>query len=588
MVMSLMLALITGCLIHILGEVVSSHANPSSIASVTEFNVPGGDPWGTAFDGSGRVWVAMPGCDLAPSCPSSTPPGKLALFDPNTRSWVTVVALPAGYGQPVFVAVDHTGKVWFTMPVTNAIGVYDPASATVAQWAVPTASAGPWDIAVDSAGKLWFTEHYVNQIASFDPNTQAFDEIATPAANSNPYGITVDAANNIWFTENQDTVALIGEYTNQGVLNEYKIRNTPTGGTGLTPHMITVDPNGNIWWSEGWVSAIGTLNLGAAQPGTNKGVTEYFYTPSCSGCGSHTSGISADKQGQIWLDDSLQNTFGSFPIGGGSFSFYSSPSGGHPHDGLNVDSQNRIWFNEEFANKLAEAIQGASTATPTPTATTPTPTVTSTPTSTTTTTPTSTSTPTASPSPGSTLGSDSFQRANQSLWGTASDGQSWGGDANSQKAFSVSSNVGLVSNTGGASYSAVLGPTATNAEVYVTGSLSSFSNSNFGDVLRWTDGNNWYKAYIDGASLIIQKKVGGVASIIASVPFAATAGTAYTVHFRVVGTTLSANVWAASGAEPSGWMATVSDSALSSGYCGMRFLTQGGNATITSFLARSL
>jgi len=77
-------------------------------------------------------------------------------------------------------------------------------------------------------------------------------------------------------------------------------------------------------------------------------VTEYHYTPSCGSCGSHTSGISTDKQGLIWLDDSLQNTFGSFPVGGGSFSFYNSP-GGHPHDGLNVDSQNRVWFDEEFA-----------------------------------------------------------------------------------------------------------------------------------------------------------------------------------------------------------------------------------------------
>ena len=73
----------------------------------------------------------------------------------------------------------------------------------------------------------------------------------------------------------------------------------------------------NIWWSEGWVAAIGMLNVAAAQPGTNNGVTEYSYTPSCGSCGSHTSGISVDKQGLIWLDDSLQNTFGLFPVGGG-------------------------------------------------------------------------------------------------------------------------------------------------------------------------------------------------------------------------------------------------------------------------------
>src|SRR5216683_2038517 len=90
--------------------------HPSSVGaqtaiSATDYTAPvaSGFPWGTAFDGTGRVWVALPGCDLAPSCPSSTPPGKLALFDPNALNWATVVSLPAGYGQPLFVAVDHTG-----------------------------------------------------------------------------------------------------------------------------------------------------------------------------------------------------------------------------------------------------------------------------------------------------------------------------------------------------------------------------------------------------------------------------------------------------------------------------------------------
>ncbi|HEX5303341.1 MAG TPA: hypothetical protein VFW50_40755 [Streptosporangiaceae bacterium] len=547
-----------------------------ALSSVTDFFVPGSDPWGTAFDGSGRVWVAMPGCDPAPSCPSSTPPGKLALFDPAGSSFTTVVNLPAGYGQPLFVKVDRTGKVWFTMPVTNSIGVYDPASTTITQWPVPTPGAGPWGLAIDSTGKIWFTEHYVNKIASFDPVSQAFHEVATPATNSNPYGITVDGSGNVWFTENTDAVALIGEYTASGTLNEYKIRNTATGGTGLTPHLITMAPNGTVWWSEGWVSAIGTLNPAAAQPGTNNGVKEYAYTPSCSSCGSHTSGISADGQGSIWLDDSLQNTFGTFPVGGGTFTFFNSPSGGHPHDGLSVDAQNRVWFDEEFANKLAEAVQsGSPTPTPTPTSPSPTPT------------PTSPS-PSPSTSTGTQVGTDSFQRANQALWGTASDGQVWGGDANTQSVFSIKANAGVVSNTGGTSYSAVLGPSASDAEVVATGSLSSFSSSNFGAVLRWADNNDWYKAFIDGTNLVVQKKVAGATTILATAPFPAAAGTAYTIRFRATGSTLTANAWPASGTEPSGWMVTTTDTALTTGRCGLRFLTQAGTATITAFQANSV
>jgi hypothetical protein len=115
--------------------------------------------------------------------------------------------------------------------------------------------------------------------------------------------------------------------------------------------------------------------------------------------------------------------------------------------------------------------------------------------------------------------------------------------------------------------------------------LSSFTNSNFGDVLRWTDGNDWYKAYIDGQSLVVQKKVAGNTTTLVHVPFAATAGVAYTIHFRVVGSTLMANVWPATASEPSGWMITVSDSSLTSGRAGLRILAQGGTATITAFQA---
>src|SRR5215469_13602018 len=119
------LAVVVTSTLLAVGSINGVHAQSSlasGISSVTDYAVPGSFPWGTAFDSSGRVWVAMPGCDLAPSCPSSTPPGKLALFDPNSSSWVTVVSLPAGYGQPLFVAIDQNGKIWFTMPVTNAIG----------------------------------------------------------------------------------------------------------------------------------------------------------------------------------------------------------------------------------------------------------------------------------------------------------------------------------------------------------------------------------------------------------------------------------------------------------------------------------
>src|ERR1022692_4919058 len=58
--------------------------------TATDFSTNGGsDPWGTAFDGSGHVWVAMPGCDPSPYCNSGTPPGKFDVYNSQTNAWVT-------------------------------------------------------------------------------------------------------------------------------------------------------------------------------------------------------------------------------------------------------------------------------------------------------------------------------------------------------------------------------------------------------------------------------------------------------------------------------------------------------------------
>jgi streptogramin lyase len=324
---------------------------PSKTNGAVDFSTPGSDPWGTTFDSSGNVWVALPGCDLGPYCAGGTFPGKIAEFNPTNDSWTRVYSLPSGFGQPLFLAFDKGGNLWFPMPMTNTLGELVLSTGKASQWTLPTPSAGPWDLAIDGNGNIWVTEHYTNKIAEFNPSTDKFvKEVATPAGNSQPYGITVDRSNNVWFTENNSAVALIAEYTASGQLEEYKIRNGST--SGLTPHLITIDTNGNPVWSEGWVSSIGRLNLSQAKPGTNSGVTEYTYHPPCATCGSHTSGIAVDHGGVVWFTDSLQSIFGS--LNGSSFTFYNTPTGNsHPHDGLNVDSSNRVWFDEEFANKLA-------------------------------------------------------------------------------------------------------------------------------------------------------------------------------------------------------------------------------------------
>lgn len=329
----------------------------ASTPSITEYPLPNGnsDPWGTAMDKSGNVWVAVPGCDPSPMCSNSTPPGRLAEFNPTTSQWIGTYQLPSGYAQPLFLAFDKQGMLWFALPMGNAIGQFNPTSQKFNKWTVPTASSGPWDVAIDGNGKIWFTEHYTNKIGRFNPTNHTFKEFTTPASNSQPYGITVDASNNVWFTENNAAVALIAEYTAAGKLKEYKIRNSYD--PNLTPHLIALDHSGNVWWTEGFVGMLGKLKISSAVPKTNTGMKEFAY-PTSGGCGGvHTSGIGVDSTGLIWFDDSLQCIVGHFSPSTKVWQLSPTPTGGsHPHDGLAVDSSNHIWFDEEFAYKLGKAV----------------------------------------------------------------------------------------------------------------------------------------------------------------------------------------------------------------------------------------
>ena len=193
------------------------------------------------------------------------------------------------------------------------------------------------------------------------------------------------------------------------------------------------------------------------------------------------------------------------------------------------------------------------------------------------------------------LAQDTFQRADQALWGAASDGQSWEGDANKLTVFSIAGSNhtwGQIANNrsnqgqGEQIYNALLGPTSENVNLVVSGSVDLFRlNANFGVVLRWKDVNNWYKALIDGSDLIVLKRLNGVTTRLGALRFTALSGKTYTLHFRAIGATLFASAWQSDQSEPDHWMIVVSDMSLVSGQGGVRVVLENNTVIhVASFL----
>lgn len=340
---------------------------PAPTITRTWLNPGVGEPWGTAIDSKGNIWFAEAGCDFAPTCSPSATIGQIGELPAGSGSPIFWKLPNITGNQPIFVALDGSGNVWFTTPNNSMIGEFSPATQQfVGQWPV-TPNTGPWDLTFNN-GKIWYTEHLVSAIGEFDPVTHTYQDFQTPTANSFPYGIVgSDPVNSnlVWFTENSDTVGKIGVInTTNNKITEYSIRAQPL--SGLTPHLIALDANGNPWWTEGWVRAVGVINLAAASAskcgvssGDCIGVTEYGLGSNTSTCGgSHISGISLQSGSSVvWATDSLANQVDTILPSTGAVALNNlSSCGAHPHDGLNHDPSGAFWWDEEFDNALGEAM----------------------------------------------------------------------------------------------------------------------------------------------------------------------------------------------------------------------------------------
>ncbi len=188
----------------------------------------------------------------------------------------------------------------------------------------------------------------------------------------------------------------------------------------------------------------------------------------------------------------------------------------------------------------------------------------------------------------SVLARDTFQRDDQIFWGTSSDGRQWEGDANRQPAFSIANTTGRISN-GKGTLNALVGAVSSDTEAIAVAAINSFANAvNFGVVLRWSNGNNWYKALLDGKHLSILRRINGQTDTLKALPLAVEPNHPYKLRFRTIGVVLLAKAWPARQDEPPDWQITTSDNILMSGRAGLRAVVQPDTTIIvTSFVAAS-
>jgi len=261
-----------------------------------------GNPVGVAPDPSGNIWFTD---DATPA---------IGVLNPRSGK----IAYPQNDGLrpdsvPVFIVADNAGKIWFTdAGPTPALGMIDPKARRIVEYDLPPGSH-PWNPAYDPVHKLvWFTDHRepagtTGAIGAFNPRTKRFAEYSkglTPG--SHPQGIGVDRRGNVWFTDDNDPSPAIGRLDGRThEIHEYSSGLVP----GSLPRGMMIGGDGNVWFADERTlnnrdpTAAGDGLIGTIRPtDPQHRIVEYAVEANGGNTDSVPEGL-AWYRGHVWFTD---------------------------------------------------------------------------------------------------------------------------------------------------------------------------------------------------------------------------------------------------------------------------------------------
>ncbi len=205
---------------------------------------------------------------------------RIMEFDPKTKVF-TPHNMETGF-YPHTVRVDAKDRVWFTLALSNQIGMYDRAAnkfttydlpfrsfmekvtvtltpfffkligmgVPVANWVkidhVSTGVPLPYGIDITPDGKVWVARLHTDEIASLDPATGALTMIPTPL--KAPRRLRSDRDGNLWIVMFNESAILRYEPA-AGKFTRFDLPVQPVGSD--TPYSLNVDRKRHQVWVTG-------------------------------------------------------------------------------------------------------------------------------------------------------------------------------------------------------------------------------------------------------------------------------------------------------------------------------------------------
>lgn len=251
--------------------------------------------------------------------------GQLARFDTETEEW-QIHDLEEGI-YPHTLRFDHAGRIWYTMAVSNHVGLLDPATGEqksirlpassfrqalalralpIALWlsryfdisGVASGEGGgggirlpiPYGIDVAPDGGIWFSQLNESRIGRIDPDTLEVEMIQTPF--SAPRRLRFDSQGRLWIPGFSS--GLISRFDPKS--REFKSYTLPIEPHGSdTPYALNVQPDTD----QVWICGTNSDTLIRFDP--EREVFTVYPLPTRV---TYTREIDFDDQGRVWTSNS--------------------------------------------------------------------------------------------------------------------------------------------------------------------------------------------------------------------------------------------------------------------------------------------
>lgn len=264
---------------------------------------------------------------------------------------------------PAAITAASNGDVWFTMDFSDAIGVFRNGGITRIQ--KPGQNLEPLGLAVDGAGTVWFTDTQTRSIVGLSPGgtarsfpvstpivrfgrlaaasdgsvwfadgasasiTRLKDGVFTPYAagidGATPYGIAVDGSGNVWATlQEPDKLMRISSRGDVAVFD------APDPNSGFGD--VAVDASGAVWFLESRLNRIGRF--------AENRFTEFAVPTRSAGL----TGLAVARNGTVWFTELTAGRIGR--IRNGQVREFAVPrTGSHPFN-VAADPAHNIWYTD--------------------------------------------------------------------------------------------------------------------------------------------------------------------------------------------------------------------------------------------------